>query len=70
MEAALKMRNKIHKFSISSRTGFAPELKTGINTGMVIAEEVESEGKRDFSVFGELVTFVANLNSENPYLHF
>jgi serine/threonine protein kinase/tetratricopeptide (TPR) repeat protein len=67
VEAALKMRNKIHKFSISSSTGFVPELKTGINTGMVIAEEVESEGKRDFSVFGELVTFVANLKEQSEF---
>jgi class 3 adenylate cyclase/tetratricopeptide (TPR) repeat protein len=57
--AALDMFEAIRKFNLSNGTELA--LHIGINTGLVIAGGIGSEGRQEYSVMGDAVNLAARL---------
>jgi tetratricopeptide (TPR) repeat protein/pterin-4a-carbinolamine dehydratase len=55
------MRNNLYRFNRENHLEIPLDTHTGINTGMVIAGAIGTDGKRDYSIMGDAVTLAAQL---------
>jgi type II secretory pathway predicted ATPase ExeA/tetratricopeptide (TPR) repeat protein len=55
------MRNRLYQFNDEMSLKIPLDIHVGINTGLVIAGDIGSEGKMDYSVMGDTVNLAARL---------
>jgi hypothetical protein len=63
VNTAIEMRNRLYQFNQDKKVQPPLDIHIGINTGMVIAGEVGSDEKRDYSVMGDTVNLASRLEN-------
>lgn len=61
INAAIEIRNKIHRFTKNENLPFPLNVRIGINTGMVITGVMDDAEKKNFTIIGEAVNVASHL---------
>jgi adenylate cyclase len=63
IRAALEMRERLEEFNIERKEGPTLKIRIGINSGKVVAGEIGSINKKEYTVLGDTVNTASRLES-------